>query len=113
VIPPSEQRLKVWIDRKKRKGKEVTLITGFIGSKDDLDDLARTLKKKCGVGGGAKDGEILIQGNHRKKVLEILTAMDFQAKSAACPHAIQSQSSSIHPVLLLTFLPSFHESRNT
>lgn len=82
TLPPSEQRLKVWIDRKKRKGKEVTLITGFIGSKDDLDDLARTLKKKCGVGGGAKDGEILIQGNHRKKVLEILTAMDFQAKSA-------------------------------
>ncbi len=69
---PENQRLRVFIDRKKRKGKEVTLITGFVGNEDDLKDLGKFLKTKCGVGGSAKDGEILIQGNKRDKVVELL-----------------------------------------
>ncbi len=72
TLPVAQQRLRVLIDRKKRRGKEVTLVTGFIGAEDDMKALAKLLKTKCGVGGSAKDGEILIQGNHRDKVVDIL-----------------------------------------
>jgi len=81
-IAPQEQNLRVWIDRKQRKGKAVTLITGFAGSDDAMNELARMLKTKCGTGGSAKDGEIIIQGEMREKVLEILKSMGYRAKAA-------------------------------
>ena len=77
TVANNEQKLKVLIDRKQRKGKSVTLITGFIGDNDDLKDLAKTLKSKCGVGGAVKDNEILIQGEFKEKVFELLINMGY------------------------------------
>ncbi|WP_367389900.1 translation initiation factor [Lewinella sp. LCG006] len=68
----SNQKLRIWLDKKQRKGKAVTLITGFEGNDDDLKDLAKALKTYCGVGGSAKDGEIIVQGDQRDKVLKYL-----------------------------------------
>ena len=76
----ADQRLYVSIDRKQRGGKEVTLVEGFIGDDDDLKDLAKTLKSKCGVGGSAKDGDILIQGNFKEKVFEMLSKEGYGVK---------------------------------
>jgi translation initiation factor 1 len=80
TLPVNQQKLYVSIDRKQRGGKEVTLIEGFIGSEDDLKDLGKMVKQKCGVGGTAKDGEILIQGNFRDKVCALLEKEGYQVK---------------------------------
>lgn len=77
TIENNKQQLKVLIDRKQRKGKSVTLITGFIGEGDDLKNLAKILKSKCGVGGAVKDGEILIQGEFKEKIFEFLISMGY------------------------------------
>jgi translation initiation factor 1 len=78
----SNQDLRVRLDKKSRRGKKVTLITGFRGKPDDLKNLATLLKSKCGVGGTAKDGEILIQGDFRDRVVAILIQEGHQAKKA-------------------------------
>ena len=70
TLSPDRQRLIVGIDRRGRGGKQVTLVSGFVGRADDLKNLARTLKTRIGVGGSAKDGEITIQGDFRDKVTQ-------------------------------------------
>jgi translation initiation factor 1 len=80
TLPNNQQKLYVSIDKKQRAGKEVTLVEGFVGSEDDLKDLGKLLKSKCGVGGTVKDGEILIQGNFRDKIIELLLKEKFQVK---------------------------------
>lgn len=73
TLANSLQKLYVSIDKKQRAGKEVTLIEGFIGAEEDLKELGKLLKSKCGVGGTVKDGEIIIQGNFRDKIIDLLT----------------------------------------
>ena len=75
---PSRQHLRVGIDRRARAGKQVTLVSGFVGSEEDLSELGRTLKTRCGVGGSAKDGEILIQGDRRKDVSAFLNSQNIK-----------------------------------
>ncbi len=72
TLPKERQNLRVSIEKKNRGGKVVTLVTGFIGNEEDLKELGKLLKSKCGVGGSAKDGEILVQGDLKTKVTEIL-----------------------------------------
>lgn len=72
TLPKEKQQLRISLDKRNRGGKAVTLVTGFRGTSDDLTALGKFLKVKCGVGGSAKDGEIIVQGDLRNKVLEIL-----------------------------------------
>ena len=80
TLLPEKQNLKVLLDKKARAGKKVTLVEGFVGDNDALTELAKLLKNKCGVGGSAKDGQIIIQGNFREKILEILHKEKYKAK---------------------------------
>ena len=80
TLLPEKQNLKVLLDKKARAGKKVTLVEGFIGDNEALTDLAKLLKNKCGVGGSAKDGQIIIQGDFREKILEILHKEKYKAK---------------------------------
>lgn len=77
TLPASEQRLRLSLSKKQRGGKEVTLITGFVGSTADLEALGKTLRQRCGVGGSAKEGEIIIQGDQRQKLHTILPALGY------------------------------------
>ncbi len=80
TLSKDKQKLKVLLDKKARKGKIVTLVEGFVGSDKDLQELAKILKQKCGVGGSAKDGEIIIQGDFKQKIFEHLKASGYGAK---------------------------------
>ena len=72
TLPAAQQKLKVRLDTKQRAGKAVTLVEGFVGQEQDLEDLGKKLKSFCGTGGSAKDGEIIVQGDQREKVLQWL-----------------------------------------
>ena len=80
TLSPGEQLLYVSIDRKQRAGKEVTLIEGFVGEAEDLTDLGKELKSKCGVGGSVKNGIILLQGNFRDRIIELLDKKGYSTK---------------------------------
>ena len=80
TLPPNKQRLEAHLDKKNRGGKVATIIKGFQGSEDDLKALGKMLKTKCGVGGAVKDNEIIIQGNFRDKVMEILKNEGYNVK---------------------------------
>lgn len=72
TLPPAQQRLRVKLETKHRAGKTVTLVEGFAGKDEDREELGKKLKNYCGTGGSAKDGEIIVQGDHRDKVLQWL-----------------------------------------
>ena len=74
TLPKNQQKLRVSMEKKGRGGKTVTLIRGFIGTEDDLKDLGKLLKTKCGVGGSVKDGEIIIQGDFKQRIIDLLKA---------------------------------------
>lgn len=80
ILAPEKQRLRVALDRRNRGGKQVTIVADFVGSDDSLKELCKLLKQKCGVGGSAKEGEIIIQGDLRDKIVRILTEAGYKAR---------------------------------
>jgi translation initiation factor 1 len=80
TLPVQQQQLRVQLDKSMRAGKQVTLVTGFTGKTGDIEALGKLLKTKCGVGGSVKDREIIIQGDHRDKVVQILVKEGYKAK---------------------------------
>lgn len=82
TLPPQQQDLRVSLDKRHRKGKEVTLITGFVGGEEDLKDLGKEIKNKMGVGGSAKNGELLIQGDLRDEIVTLLKDKGYKVKKS-------------------------------
>lgn len=80
TLPSNKQSLVVLLDKHMRAGKQVTIVRGFVGNSDELGKLEKVLKTKCGVGGSVKNGEIILQGDHRTKVAEFLTKDGFRVK---------------------------------
>lgn len=82
TLPPNKQMLYISLDKSGRAGKQVTLVSGFVGKTDDLEALTKLLKTKCGVGGSAKDGEVLVQGDVREKALAVLLKEGYKCKKS-------------------------------
>ena len=80
TLPPNKQKLRVALDKRNRKGKQVTIVADFVGNDVELALLAKILKTKCGVGGSSKDGEIIVQGDLRDKILAILLELGYKAR---------------------------------
>jgi translation initiation factor 1 len=80
TVPAKQQKLKILLDTKRRAGKSVTIVSGFIGMPDDLEKLSKELKTSCGTGGAAKDGEIIIQGDQREKIRQYLLKKGYGVK---------------------------------
>ena len=82
TLAPSQQDLRVWLEKNHRGGKTACVVKGFVGTEDDLNELGKILKSKCGTGGTAKDAEIIIQGDHRDKIITLLTQLGYKCKKA-------------------------------